>query len=446
MAGILERITKQAKWFVERPTERRFFRKIPSERVRGDLEPGLSGEAFEAEASYFSIRIVELYLQNAGEYFRNFFPMAVTLSEFTRGDEARAVPFFLNNDKLKTAFGERGSSLGYVEMNDVYVLKHVPVNAGGLSLFCGLFRVVEKDFAGAFIDLLGELSGRLNTFGIPYDAEMARTVYGRVSSLLGMSGTEFRFGHLDGAILGKGSGYHVYAGAANGSPYMSDIWMKEGRLCHGADAAARPVTECDYCVLAIERLRSRATAAFLPSLPFNTYWAAAVRSLTAKEDDKAEVEFGKLQAEVLLSPEITEEDRLIAVSLYQKKWADVLAITRPSPGSSGTRAGKSLRSGTTVASFRNGLAKELTSRKGRGSGSENDPAIRVALAVQREIVAAAQKPIPADVERTPEALARITEEDATSIGNMVRSLATADVSGQVADLFTSARLRARAGV
>src|ERR1700736_6683028 len=79
-----------------RPSERQFSSAIPADRVLEDKQAAaLDGTAVEPEASYFSVRIVEMYLKNAGEYFRQFLPMAITLAEFSQGGQQRTLPFFL---------------------------------------------------------------------------------------------------------------------------------------------------------------------------------------------------------------------------------------------------------------------------------------------------------------------------------------------------------------
>jgi hypothetical protein len=96
-------------WFQARPSTRKLYRAIPWNRIIDDPTPGLvDSSPFETEGSYFSLRIVEMHLQNSGEYFRQFLPVTVTLSEFTQGGQARALPFFLNTDRLRHALGGNG--------------------------------------------------------------------------------------------------------------------------------------------------------------------------------------------------------------------------------------------------------------------------------------------------------------------------------------------------
>src|SRR5215831_13403486 len=122
---VFETVNEWVNWFQARPPTRQFYRPIPISRVKDDPKPGsIAGELFDPEASYFSIRVAELHLKNAGEYFRNFLPVGITLSEFSQGGQKRAQPFFLNNERLKQALGMGAGELGWVQMENVYAVHY----------------------------------------------------------------------------------------------------------------------------------------------------------------------------------------------------------------------------------------------------------------------------------------------------------------------------------
>jgi hypothetical protein len=364
--GMLQGAREWYDWFTARPTERKFYRPLTRDRIFDDPKlEAVDGEAFPAEASYFSVRIVEMHLQNAGEYFRNFLPMVVTLSEFSRGGQARALPFFLNNDRLKEALGTASGGLGLIQMQNVYALRHVPVNADGLSLFCGLFRMAHQDFAAALLDLLAEIGGQL---GAAQGVDVAKAVYRQLSKVVGMDGVEFRFGHLDGSCHVHGSGYRIFAGQPARPSDVEDLAMVAGRLQHrDASGSCRPVTEFDYCVIALERLQSRATAGLLTTLPLHQRWVEVIPFLTANRVEDAEAAFGKLQSEILMSADLTEEDRLVALAVYNKKWADVGASIRPRSAQLRSEARSGQTGGRTTGLFKMGLSLETEDRRRQGS-------------------------------------------------------------------------------
>lgn len=363
MATISEQVNVWFDKFKASPAARRIYIQVPRSRVRND--PGASridGSNFLPEASYFSVRIVELFLRNGREYFRKFLPMAVTLCEFSKGGQDRVVPFFINNDKLREALGATGGGLGFVQMQDVYAMRYTPVNADWLSLFCGLFRVVHQDFAAALLDLLAEVGGHVGSDLTAKSADIAKTVYARLGRIVGMQDVEFRFGQLDGDVLGGGSGYRLFAGESDAAIVPEEFWMIEGRLQRQhADGSFGPVTEMDYCVVAVEHLGSRAELGLLATLPLHRQWRSVVPHLTSNRMGDAEVEFEKLQAEILLSPDLTESDRLVALSAYQKLWVDVNeSLKKRSPEGASSSVG-GIRGASEA--FRSGLVDVLNARK-----------------------------------------------------------------------------------
>src|SRR5262249_14643695 len=155
----------------------------------------------------------------------------------------RALPFFLKNDKLRESLGSAGASLGLVQMNDVYVLKHVPVNADGLSLFCGLFRMVHQDFAAALLDLLAEVGSKVGGPLSGESVDIARAVYTRLGRIVGMKEVEFRFGSLDGSALSNGSGYRVIAGNIGNGGAIPMFSMLGGRLHRETPQGCEQITD-----------------------------------------------------------------------------------------------------------------------------------------------------------------------------------------------------------
>jgi hypothetical protein len=425
MATVFDGVREWVDWIRARPATRKLYKII--DRIEDDPIPtATDGNSFEPEASYFSVRIVEMHLQNAGEYFRNFLPIAVTLSEFKQGGQSRSSPFFLNNDRLKQALGAAGEHVGAIRMENVYALRYVPVNADGLSLFCGLFRVTHHDFAAALLDLLSEIGGQLATPGIGQGAEVAKAVYAQIGKVIGMTGVEFRFGHLDGSFLSRGSGYRVFAGASEKDCNLDDLAMRKGKLCHlNERGEERPVTEFDYCVIAIERLSSRAIGGLLTTLPLHQQWGKVIPHLTANRLDDAEPEFGKLQAEILLSPDLTEEDRLVALALYQKKWVDVRNRIQ---AVGATRAPVS-------ESLRKNLIIETEERRSAG---KND------IAELGDILAFQFGPT-YDYAGENE-VGAVTEAETRKIADaLTGKRLRAPISSELATMLTAARLRSRTG-
>src|SRR5512143_1158864 len=108
----------------------RTFRSRPSPRppfigpvtaAAGDAV--LSGSAFTPEASYFSVRLVEMRLAEGGKYFTQYLPMGVCVAEYTFGTERRRIPLVLSNETVQTMLGDVKGKVGEVKFTDMPVVR-----------------------------------------------------------------------------------------------------------------------------------------------------------------------------------------------------------------------------------------------------------------------------------------------------------------------------------
>src|SRR5574338_1152116 len=73
---------------------------IPSHHVQQERPPG---GVFEADKHYFQVRVNELFLANGRDWYRNYDPMVVVLSEFQYGRQVEAVPYLVGPALLEKA-------------------------------------------------------------------------------------------------------------------------------------------------------------------------------------------------------------------------------------------------------------------------------------------------------------------------------------------------------
>jgi hypothetical protein len=105
----------------------------------------------------------------------------------------------------------------------------------------------------------------------------------------------------------------------------------DDRLHRAGPQGLQPASGFDYCLLAIEH-----TPTLLPlgdktinplvNLPFHKGWRAIAQLLANKKLPEAGASIPQLRAEVVASPDLTEDDRLVVVSAYDaafEKWVFV---------------------------------------------------------------------------------------------------------------------------
>jgi hypothetical protein len=334
---------------------------------------GYEGQQFVAEASYFSVRLVELSLGEGGKYFAEFLPLGVCLTEYTVGPDRQRSPLILNNDFIANQLQGAGASPGYVEYTNMYAVRRAPVKADNLSLFVGLFRMPYHDLAKQVLQLAADLTDQV---GAGAGTRVAEKVYDRIAQLFQLNIMTPRFGFVDGSALTR-SGYLLVAGPAARELTPERLRVIDNRL----HVDGRRAEGFDYCLVALEH-----TATLLPQgnetinplvdLTFHRRWRAISQLLALRKFTEAETEMPQLQSEVVVSPQLTEEDRLLAIAAYNTNYEKLHRMFALPTGAGGaTRAG---RAGQTASALR-GAARD---RKAVGQNAASRVLDQVATRLQ----------------------------------------------------------------
>ena len=136
---------------------------IPDASSNDPMLENLKGDQFVPEKSYFSIRIAEMYLAEAGRYFVDFLPMCACFLKYTYGSGTREVPFVLSLDRIKAALGTNADKMQArnVLFNDVYVVRNVPMKADNLTMYSALCRFKDAGFTQGLLSLVSDTSAVL---------------------------------------------------------------------------------------------------------------------------------------------------------------------------------------------------------------------------------------------------------------------------------------------
>jgi hypothetical protein len=277
-----------------------------------------TGKEFVPEASYFSVRMVEMSLREGGKFFSTFLPLGVVLTEFSFGGERQRRPTILSNDEIAAQLKAAGATPGYIEFKNIYAVRRAPVKQDNLSLFVGLFRLPYHDVAQQVLQLAADLTAQTGLApGVPEGLRVAEKVYDRIAGLFGLSIVTPLFCYADGSALDR-SGYLLIAGSALDEAAVKRMTVTDNKLLLGGQR----VSGLDYCLLAVEH-----TATLLPDGPdsispltqlgFHRRWQEVAVSITKRNFEQAEEQMLNLRAEVITSPELAENDRLIAIGAYE---------------------------------------------------------------------------------------------------------------------------------
>jgi hypothetical protein len=268
------------------------------------------------------------------------------------------------------------------------VVRRAPVKHDNLALFVGLFRVPFSDIAHSVLQLAADVSEDLGGAAIGAAAGVATKLYDRVTAMFSLSSIQPRFAFMDGMALTK-SGYILVSGPLPAETKGSDFIVSDNRLRRRDDASGRVPEGFDYCVLAIEQTGSLFPAAgaaaasemlrALAALPLHQRWQAISKLLAQRKAAEAEEALLALRAEVVTSPDLSEEDRLIAIGGYDLAYAQYERPLLAKPGN-GTGATRGMRSGTAVTGLRTLAESRETQGDTKVAAALNGIALRLQTA------------------------------------------------------------------
>ena len=193
---------------------------------------------------------------------------------------------------------------------------------------------------------------------------IAEKVYDRVAGLFKLDVLSPRLGYANGNALTE-SGYFLVAGPAAPALAARSLSVVNNRLHWDRGDGPRPASGFDYLLVALEHTptllpQGNANLNLMTVLPFHKRWREVTKLLALRKVEEAEAEMPQLRSEVVVSSDLTEDDRLVAVAAYDTAYEKFReALVKPAKGASVSRSG---RSGDPVA----GLRREAEARSRAG--------------------------------------------------------------------------------
>jgi hypothetical protein len=316
------------------------------QNVEDDPFPELvKGDPFDPGACYFGVRLAGLHLVDARRLATEVLPLCVCLADFTYGGEPRSVPFSIGPGELQQRLSQAGvdakaaaAKPAWVELADLRVVKPSPVNADNLSIYVGLFSVPGDDFVKTLLNVVGNVGSAVGVgAAIGPGLKIAETVYGSFGTLLGMDRVRQEVAALNGTALTR-SGYLLVANAPPQIANPASLRVVKGRLCwrENTQKKGEPVVDFDYCLLAIEYVKTVVErASGIAPVLFNEPWMKVMSALGARQSEAAADAYDRLQAAVMTSPDLIEADRVALLGGYLVLYDQYLAIKGLKPAQRG---------------------------------------------------------------------------------------------------------------
>jgi hypothetical protein len=318
-----------------RPNLRQLYTRI----APGDAPtPGLAGELFVPGKSYFTIRLVELRLAVAGRYLRDYLPMCTCFVTHRYGETRRTVPFVAGPDLIRKRLGDASKDVGKrIEFQDMGVVANVPVPGDDVEVYVALCRFTDNRVVSGLLNVVTQTAQSVGGAAAGAAAKAATGIADGLMKVMQVEGVETRFGRVIGDAM-KSSGYWLLAGSESPSLKRDALEMRDSQLINVENGKAHTIDDADYLVVGFEHRETLVDEAFahVEGLGFHAQWKKAAQAIVHARgaSDAANDAMAELQAALLLSPDVTEADRLPLMQMYDVKRMQLESRFKPS-GKSG---------------------------------------------------------------------------------------------------------------
>lgn len=300
---------------LKKSNERKLYHRIRDDHV---LTGGYSADHFQANTSYFEIRLTEMYLHKREQIWRGFIPLGLAVTDFGYETSRQSVPFFVGNQIMKNI--DQYIDGNYVDYRNTKVAGPFPYLGGDIGLFVGLFRLEVSNIIKGLLGVLDSLAASFNIAQLSSYLKIAGPLSEELLPLLGIHEVSQQIAireELTGSRLQES--YLIYGNTGDDDILKNSLWIdSEGRLMSGSGKAnLKAIDRFDYVVIHIKRIEARED---LTLLPFHEPWQTTRQLLTQGKENEARNSFTETIRLLASSPDLTEEHRYELLLLYKTKY------------------------------------------------------------------------------------------------------------------------------
>ncbi len=309
--------------------------RIASDRVlRTDTSRETRG--FVPRATYFELRLSQMFLQYQREYWRDFIPMASMMTEFIFNGSRTTIPIMIGPERLSSAQQvARGDMVDYFNTR---VAGPYPYQGDDISLFAGLFRVEVNNWAKRTLSLIETVAEAFDPTRLSSYINIARPLLTGLEGFLGMKEVEMRMGRqkaymqqmertapADNAaadVLQPAFEVHIRAESSQFSPAeRRKFWIYENRLFYGDNEnTIRPYSSADFMLLRFVPLATRND--FVTFDFHKIHWKKTEEFLAQGDEESARQEFRLLAVALARSEDIVDSQRRLLAQQYRKMFLE----------------------------------------------------------------------------------------------------------------------------
>ena len=289
-------------------------------------ENASAGKPIKPRQNYFEISLTEQFLRNRREYWNEYIPLTLFLTEFIYANERKSFPFVVGPDLLKSLEQLEGDE--NIRYKNTRVVGPTPYNGDNITLFAGLFRVRTENWAAQTIGLLETVAKSFDSTKLSSYVNIAEPLLSGIEGFFGMGDDmQFRIGqrdeYRDSDVHSTNvfrSGYWVMIRENQDKVDKKNFWVKESQLYYGKDKKSiKPYTGSDYLLFEISLSDKRNDYV---TFEFHEHWEKAREAVIKGILEQAETEFENLKVKLWNNNDIIESQKsqllIMYLGMYEK--------------------------------------------------------------------------------------------------------------------------------
>lgn len=292
---------------------------IPRDRVDAREAPSTS---FARDEHYFQVVVNEMFLTYKREWFNEYDPMVLVISEFTYAKERKSVPFVVGPSIIRAAVDESGRKLpNGMLFNNTRVAGVHPYRGDGLTLSVVLYRSRVEDHLRKLMKVVEVAAGAVNfATALGTYLKVGDVILDGVDSLFDLGALDPIVGHRQEFRHGFEPGYFVLIDMPEARTRDYTFWVRDDQLFAGQTRdAARPFRDADYVLYSVSQLTDRDDIDLLPVYPL---WERVAQDATVADETywkNAKSYMNTFYQAMVLSPDLTGAQTERLADEYIKK-------------------------------------------------------------------------------------------------------------------------------
>jgi hypothetical protein len=271
---------------------------------------------------YFTIFINEMYLVENRQWWTDYDPLVVVVTEFNHAQDRVVVPTVIGPNLIRKQASPDQPRYGAVVL-DTRVTGPHPYRGGDVDISAGFYRVQRADHVRALLNVVDSLSAALGAPGeLQTIVKTGGALLQGVEGLLGLRETTYLAGHRVSMAASPFDPFTAGYSALITPPAPTDLValrVEDRRLYIDADGGSRPYRDSDFLLLSFTGSEARGDENLLP------FYHLKVDALSALLDGEDGVKRGKANLiaayqQMRRSPDVTQAEAVRLFDAWLKEF------------------------------------------------------------------------------------------------------------------------------